>query len=129
MELPMPTAAAAFIPVESSDESLPPGTGDDLRPFSDLPEHSNTPGPKSGIGLGRRTAYPLPKGCAGRGPTTGAEARETEAATSVSHEGIRRRFFANGWFYIYMSRRHHGDEEANSLAVSLLSFLISGKRI
>lgn len=87
MELPMPTTSAgttcAFISVESSDKSLPTRTSNDLGPFSDLLEGSNTSGPQTAIGLDLGRTYPFPEGYADGGRATGAEARETEATTSV----------------------------------------------
>ena len=76
-------AASAFVSVESSDKSLPPRTGDDLGPFSDLLEGSNTPCPQAGTGLDLGRAYPLPEGYPDGRRATGAEARKTEAATTV----------------------------------------------
>lgn len=88
MELPVPTitdaATSAFTPVEPSDESLPTRTGDDFGPFSDLPEGSNASGPQAGTGLDLGGTYPFPEGQSDGGRATGAEARKTEAATSVS---------------------------------------------
>lgn len=125
MELPMPTAvddaAPTFATVESPDKSLPAGASDDLGPISNLLEGSNTWGPEAGIGLDVGRTYPLPKGYANGRRPTGAEARETEAATSVSYKGIRHRFFFGYcWLYIYTSRRrHHGDRDALSLSLPL----------
>ena len=88
MELPMPTTSAAatsaFISVESSDKSLPTWTSDDLGPFSELLEASNTSGPQAAIRLDLCRTYPFPEGYSDGRRATASEGRETEAATSVS---------------------------------------------
>ncbi|PON61087.1 hypothetical protein PanWU01x14_148730 [Parasponia andersonii] len=88
LEFPVPVSAtaSASVPVQPANESLPPGSGDDLRPLPELLESSNPPGPPV---VAMDGPDPLPPDQSDGGgsarPTTG----ETEAgAARVGQERV-----------------------------------------
>lgn len=83
----MVMTVSASVSVESSDESFPLRSSDDLRPLSDPLKGGYRGGPPPVVGLNS-----LPPGYSdgGGGLATGAETRENETAAGIADQSIGR---------------------------------------